>query len=275
MNTQIQSDINSESSESKLQNNDLVLEEIYDTIDKVKGQIYKITCTTTNKIYIGQTYSHIKNHGKYRPAGYLKRLAGHISEAITNTKKKQCTYLNNAIRKYGKNNFTCELIKLCELDKLDHYEQKYIKKYNSLFPNGYNLTTGGKGAMYVAKVDNNMEETNNEPYKHSDETKAKIRYRLKALLASDEKKKERSDKTRIQHMNQRLNKYKNIKLDDDLTKYIFPIIKKGTNIVYKYEIRINGIVSSFYDGKTETNILYQNALNFMNVLKNQNNTINV
>ena len=37
MNTQTNSDINSESSESKLKNNDLVLEEIYDTIDKVKG----------------------------------------------------------------------------------------------------------------------------------------------------------------------------------------------------------------------------------------------
>ena len=206
----------------------------------------------------------------------MKRLAGHISEAITNTKKKQCTYLNNAIRKYGKDSFTSELIKVCSLDKLDHYEQKYIKKYCSLFPTGYNLTTGGKGAMYVAKIDNNTDEiNNNEPYKHSDETKAKIKYRLKTILASDEKRKERSDKCRIQHMKQRLDKYKNIKLDDDLTKYIFPIIKKGTNIIYKYDVRINGIVSSFYDGKTEANILYQNALNFMNVLKEQNNIIDV
>jgi hypothetical protein len=78
------------------------LEKIYDTLEGVKGHIYKITCEKTNKVYVGQTYSHIKNHGKYRPAGYLKRFAGHISEAVTNTKQKQCTYLNNAIRMYGK-----------------------------------------------------------------------------------------------------------------------------------------------------------------------------
>lgn len=255
---------------------EIVLEEIYNTIDKVKGHIYKITCIVTNKIYIGQTYSHIKNHGKYRPAGYLKRFTGHISEAITNTKQNQCTYLNNAIRKYGKDTFKCELIKLCELDKLDHYEKKYIIKYNSLFPEGYNLTTGGKGAIYIAKVDNNTIKTiNNEPYKHTAETKAKIGCRLKAILASDEKKKERSDKCRIQHTRQRLNKYKNIKLDDELTKYIFPIIKKGTNITYKYEIRINGIISSFYDKTTVQSILYQNALNFLNELKIYNNIIDV
>jgi hypothetical protein len=262
--------IKTDSSSSEIE-----LEDIYDTIDKVKGHIYKISCNSSNKIYIGQTYSHIKNHGKYRPAGYLKRFASHISEAITNTKKKQCTYLNNAIRKYGKDSFICELIKTCELDKMDHYEQKYIKKYNSLFPNGYNLTSGGKGALYVAKIDNNMEKINNDPYKHSDETKAKIKYRLKAILASEDKRKERSDKCRIQHMNQRLCKYKNIQLDDDLTKYIFPIIKKGTTTIYKYEIRINGIVSSFYDGKTEAPILYQNALDFMNILKQKNNIIDV
>ena len=32
-------------------NSEIVLEEIYDTIDKVKGHIYKIICNTTNKIY--------------------------------------------------------------------------------------------------------------------------------------------------------------------------------------------------------------------------------
>lgn len=32
------------------------LEEIYDTIDNVKGHIYKITCKENNKIYIEPTY---------------------------------------------------------------------------------------------------------------------------------------------------------------------------------------------------------------------------
>lgn len=249
------------------------LEEIYDTIEKVKGHIYKITCKETNKVYIGQTYSHIKNHGKYRPAGYLKRFASHISEAIINTKKKQCTYLNNAIRKYGKDNFCCELLKTCELSELDENEKENIIKYNSLYPNGYNLTHGGKGAMYVAKVlqEKKEDEEDKEPYKHSEITKAKIKQRLINILSSDEKKKERSEKCKVQHLKARLDKYKGIKLDDDLTTYIYPIIKKDTDIIHKYEIRINKIVTAFYDGKTKTDILYQNALSFLEKLKLQNN----
>ena len=251
------------------------LEKIYDTLEGVKGHIYKISCDKTNKVYIGQTYSHIKNHGKYRPAGYHKRFAGHISEAITNTKQKQCTYLNNAIRKYGKESFKCELLFECELDKLDEYEQMYIKEYNSLYPTGYNLTNGGKGAFYVSKIDNNNTIVeNNEPYKHSEITKTKIKQRLKDILSSDEKRKERSEKCKIQHMKARLDKYKNIIIDDNVTKYIFPIIKKGTNSVYKYEIRINGIVTSFFDnGKSDITILYNNAVDFLNKLREQNNNV--
>lgn len=40
----------------------------------------------------------------------MGRFYDHISEAINNTKNKQCMYLNNAIRKYGKDNFTCKLL---------------------------------------------------------------------------------------------------------------------------------------------------------------------
>jgi group I intron endonuclease len=251
------------------------LEKIYDTLDGVKGHIYKITCEKTNKVYVGQTYSHIKNHGKYRPAGYLKRFAGHISEALTNTKQKQCTYLNNAIRKYGKDSFKCELIFECELDELDEYEQMCIKKYNSLYPTGYNLTNGGKGAFYVAKIKNeDASDKPEEPYKHSDTTKAKIKQRLKDILSSDVKRQERSDKCKLQHMKARLDKYKDIIIDDDVTKYIYPIIKKGTTTVYKYEVRINGIVTAFFNnGKSDITILYANAVNFLNKLKEQNNIV--
>lgn len=150
-----------------------------------------------------------------------------------------------------------------------------IKEYNSLYPTGYNLTNGGKGAFYVSKIDNNSTIVeNNEPYKHSETTKTKIKQRLKDILSSDEKRKERSEKCKIQHMKARLDKYKNIIIDDNITKYIFPIIKKGTNSVYKYEIRINGIVTSFFDnGKSDITILYNNAVDFLNKLREQNNNV--
>ena len=60
-------------------------------------EIYKITNIENNKIYVGQTVSHMLNHGKYRRYGSQKRLDSHISEAIKNNKDKQCHFLNNAI----------------------------------------------------------------------------------------------------------------------------------------------------------------------------------
>lgn len=250
------------------------LEEIYDTIDNVKGHIYKIKNELNNKVYIGQTYSHIKNHGKYRPAGYLKRFSGHISEAITNTKKKQCTYLNNGIRKYGKENFSCKLIKECELSELDELEQKYIIKYNSLYPNGYNLTHGGKGAMYISKIKNNNETNSKiEPYKHSDKTKAKIKQRLSTIMSSEERKNKKSQEAKEQHLKARLEKYRGLLLNDNLNEYIKPIIKKGTGVIYKYEVRINNITTQFYDGKSPKEELYNNATNFLKKLKEQNNIV--
>jgi hypothetical protein len=72
-----------------------------DEIDKVVGEIYKMTNTTNGKKYIGQTRSHRLNHGKYRPFGSSGRFNDHISEANSN-KKHTSRYLNHALIKYGK-----------------------------------------------------------------------------------------------------------------------------------------------------------------------------
>jgi hypothetical protein len=109
-------------------------------------EIYKITNLTNQKVYIGQAVSHILNHKKYRPYGMEGRFRCHISEAFSN-KKNQCHYLNNAIRKYGSSNFSLQLIKNCSLEHADEIEKEEIFKNNSLFPNGYNLNTGGKKSI--------------------------------------------------------------------------------------------------------------------------------
>ena len=66
------------------------MNDILELSDKNKrfGLIYCITNEVNNKQYIGQTVSHRKNKGKYRPFGIDGRLNDHISEAICNTKKK-------------------------------------------------------------------------------------------------------------------------------------------------------------------------------------------
>lgn len=112
--------------------------------DKTKRyiQIYKITNTVNGKIYIGQCVSHILNHKRYRPYGYLGRFKSHISEANSN-KKNQCKILNNAIKKYGVESFNVEIVFRCSENNADKYEYEYITKYNSLYPNGYNIKNGG------------------------------------------------------------------------------------------------------------------------------------
>jgi len=106
-------------------------------------EIYKITNTITNKIYIGQAVSHILNHKRYRPYGMECRFKSHISEAFSN-KKNQCFYLNNSIKKYGVDVFEVSLICNCTVEEADKIETEEIIKHNSLFPNGYNLKTVGK-----------------------------------------------------------------------------------------------------------------------------------
>lgn len=108
----------------------------------IKGQIYIINCKITNKVYIGQTKNYVLNHGKYRNYSYAKRFNDHVSEAINNTKRHQCTKLNNAIRKYGKENFEVNLLHTCNINFLNYFEKLFINEYNSLV-DGYNLTEGG------------------------------------------------------------------------------------------------------------------------------------
>lgn len=52
------------------------------------------------------------------------------------------TGVDIAIKKYGIENFTFEIIELCDAKDLDERERYWIKKYDS-FNNGYNRTSGG------------------------------------------------------------------------------------------------------------------------------------
>lgn len=99
------------------------------------GTIYKLT-SPSNKCYIGQTINLVeRKRTLYNPNKYY---SGHR--------------LDNAIKKYGIENFQYEIIiqivesskeKLRE--KLDELEKFYIEKYDS-YNNGYNMTLGGSGS---------------------------------------------------------------------------------------------------------------------------------
>lgn len=93
-----------------------------------KGRIYKITNNVNGKLYIGQTIY---------PLSY--RYTNHLSDA----RNGRGYAMASAIRKYGQDNFSIELVEECDENLLNDLEVKYIKQYNSMTPNGYNLTHGG------------------------------------------------------------------------------------------------------------------------------------
>lgn len=89
--------------------------------------IYKITNKITCKIYIGQAID---------PE---LRFQQHCQK-----KEKYVSLINQAIQKYGKENFSFEIIgKFADYNEKEKY---YIKIYNTISPNGYNFTEGGGGA---------------------------------------------------------------------------------------------------------------------------------
>jgi hypothetical protein len=223
-----------------------------------------MTNIANNKNYVGQTLSHRLNRGKYKSFGYEGRFRDHISEAICNTKKKQCSYLNNAIRKYGKDSFSCTLIRECNRDELDSLEKHYIKEMNTLYPNGYNLTGGGKTA-YI-KTDYCLEEKNPSGKRggckeRSIATREKMSTQLKKTFNTSEVKEYLMRRTQDQHMQQKTDKFHGLAIDiTNLDQYIKIKSSNGNEFVV---VKVGDTTTSFV-GKTESiDTLKTRAIEFL------------
>jgi len=245
---------------------------ILDSLENVKGQIYLITNTVTGKKYVGQTMTHRKNKEKYRPYGYEQRFKTHMSDALCNTKKHQCRYLNNSIRKDGKEAFTITLITQCDLDEADALEQHYIKEYGTLYPNGYNLTKGGKGVRWV-KVSDDVDPLNtNSPKKRggckfrSQETREKMKKSHALTLSKSTNTQQKLMlKTQKQHANQKYERFKGVIIDKtNLEQYIHYRNPKSGPFI---KVKIGELQAAFV-GKYETiDELRQKALSFLESLE--------
>ena len=147
---------------------------------KTFNYIYKITNEINGKIYIGKHSTDDLNDG-YMGSGVV---------------------LKQAIKKYGVENFTKEILEFCDKEvELNDLEKHYIDKYKSTDKSiGYNLTPGGDGNPgFFNKGKHHSEETKKkigESVKgdkngffgkhHSEETKNKISESKKGIKLSDE-----------------------------------------------------------------------------------------
>lgn len=119
------------------------------------GIIYKTTNLLNNKFYIGQTTKIEKYfQGEYFGSG---------------------TLFIKAFKKYRKQNFKTEFIcyALCQKE-LDNLEREYILKYNSVYPNGYNLDNGGNGIGRCGETTKEKISIANKGRIHSLEARKKI-----------------------------------------------------------------------------------------------------
>lgn len=244
---------------------------------KVVGEIYKITNLINNKIYIGQTRSHRLNHKKYRPFGYIGRFKDHFNEANSN-KKAQCRYLNSAILKYGIENFMCELLETCEINELNRLECEYINNYSSLYPNGYNLTKGGKNftcinGKYIWKPE--YKPKINKNLKKSDYTKNLISENIKKTIGNKDHRIKMMKITQQQHLEKKYSKFENIHIDEnEIDNYIRVLNDNKKNEKY-VRIEINKKRLTTFYGKHETiNEIIERAKQFLlNVKEWQRNQI--
>lgn len=120
----------------------------------INSGIYCIENIINGKKYIGQTIN------------FDKRWKSHTSKL--NRKKEHNSFFQNSWNKYGESSFIFYILEKCCKSNLDKKERFWIKKFNTIAPNGYNANDGG-----------------NTPKKISQETRTKIRMGLLGRTISE------------------------------------------------------------------------------------------
>lgn len=109
--------------------------------------IYKITNLVNGKSYIGQS------------TNIEKRFIGHKSVAFNPNDKNYNYPLYRAIRKYGLENFSFEVLEECDVSELNNKEIYYISKYHTHGKFGYNQDDGGNHASHYIKLSSELVDT--------------------------------------------------------------------------------------------------------------------
>lgn len=98
----------------------------------MKKDIYIIKNTINDKVYIGQSID------------ANKRFIQHKNRSKINSDN---SILYAAMNKYGTENFYMEILEN-QIENYNEQEIYWISKYNSLYPNGYNILSGGDTPPY-------------------------------------------------------------------------------------------------------------------------------
>lgn len=177
------------------------------------GYIYKITNTTNNKCYIGQTIKNIND--RIHP----KTFCGH----------KGCVALYRAIKKYGPEKFAVDVISQSNsIDELNLMEKKYIIEFKSNnYKYGYNIRDGGNGGGNLGKSTINKIGKKSREYWSKEENKIAQKERSIQQFA-DHKQREMQRKNKIEFFKKEENRIKISK-------------SKGIKLFYAFNYKLNEI----------------------------------
>ena len=192
------------------------------------GFIYCLTFPSGKK-YVGKTETTVEN-----------RLKGHRCPS------SGCRLVRNAYQKYK--TYKVETILEVENEQLSFWEKHYIKEFNTVSPNGYNLTDGGEGGIPCEETRQKMRESHANRVVHdhwkqqiskglmghkvTDETKEKIRQARLAnpITPSEDNRRKINEKIRTLEVREKGSKNKR-KDNSELPMYV-QTVRKASNPGY-------------------------------------------
>jgi group I intron endonuclease len=186
--------------------------------------IYRILNKITKKCYIGET----------KCKDVIWRWNQHKQKIEIN---KGCPALRDAVKKYGIDNFEFSVLIICFDDERFKHEIEYIKRYNSVAPNGYNLTNGGEGGGFQGKthteeVKNGIKNKLKQKYIDNPELKKQMSERNKIIMSNSEVRDKikngilNSEKWKKVIEDKRIGNYKQIKHTEEAKTKISESLKK-------------------------------------------------
>jgi hypothetical protein len=208
------------------------------------GVIYIITCIPSMKSYIGQANNYISGS---KPHGTDDRWREHVYEAYHHCDK--CILLENAIRKYGKNAFLVKTICHVPCKELNDLETHYIESFDTVTPNGYNLTKGGQAF---------------KPTKETRMKQSKTRTGMKLSTGA-------AYSIKLASLGRICKKSRKYSEDTKLPKYI--IAKRKNGKIFGYSVcfptgitKRENVQKAFFDTDSPK-YAYVKAIKFLNILK--------
>lgn len=108
-------------------------------VESPRCYLYQVTNKLNDMKYIGITNN------------VARRFAGHCRNTALRTK----SFLNSAIIKYGKENFEIKVLLIGSRTYCMEAEANLIKSFNTISPNGYNISGGNDGPIAARSGKNN------------------------------------------------------------------------------------------------------------------------